>query len=106
MLADLRLALKCRDENKIEAVLWLWHEQAVTRHADILMNQIVPRGYAVPKVDIKRLTDELRASRAQELANASEQDRARIEREIEMEVRSKIKKVELPRRRNRSHLLY
>lgn len=70
------------------------------------MNQIVPRGYAIPKVDIKRLTEELRASRSQELANASERDRARIEKEIERDVQSKIKKAGLPRRGDLSHLLY
>jgi hypothetical protein len=67
------------------------------------MNQIVPRGYAIPKADIKRLTE---ASRSQELATASERDRARIEKEIERDVQSKIKKAGLPRRGDLSHLLY
>ena len=53
------------------------------------MKQIVPPGYAVPKKDIQRLTEELRQARAGELATASEKDRARIEKEISREVRRK-----------------
>jgi hypothetical protein len=54
------------------------------------MKSIVPRGYAVPQSEIKRLADEVRAARAGELAGASEQDRVRIEEEILREVRGKI----------------
>jgi hypothetical protein len=59
------------------------------------MKQIVPPGYAVPKVEIDRLTNALREARAVELAGASERDRARIEKEIRRQVQRKIK---LPRR--------
>jgi hypothetical protein len=51
------------------------------------MKQIVPPGYAVPQKEIQRLTEELRQARAGELAQASEKDRARIEKEISREVR-------------------
>jgi len=57
---------------------------------DKFMKQIVPPGYAVPKQDIQRLTEELRQTRAGELATASEKDRARIEKEISREVRRRI----------------
>jgi hypothetical protein len=57
---------------------------------DKFMKQIVPPGYAVPKQDIQRLTEELRQTRAGELATASEKGRARIEKEISREVRRKI----------------
>jgi hypothetical protein len=56
---------------------------------DEFMKQIVPPGYAVPQKEIQRLTQELRQSRAGELAQASEKDRARIEKEISREVRRK-----------------
>jgi hypothetical protein len=56
------------------------------------MSQIVPTGYAVPKKEIQRLTEELRQTRAGELAGASEKDRARIEKEISREVRLKLTK--------------
>ena len=56
------------------------------------MRKIVPSGYAVPKKEIQRLTEELRQARAGELANASEKDRARIEKEISLDVRKKITK--------------
>jgi len=51
------------------------------------MRPIVPSGYAVPQKEIQRLTEELRQARAGELAQASEKDRARIEKEISREVR-------------------
>jgi hypothetical protein len=54
---------------------------------DKYMRQIVPAGYAVPQKEILRLTEELRQARAVELAQASEKDRARIEKEISREVR-------------------
>jgi hypothetical protein len=54
------------------------------------MRKIVPSGYAVPKKEIQRLTEELRQARAGELANASEKDRARIEKEISLEAQKKI----------------
>jgi hypothetical protein len=57
-----------------------------------VMKSIVPRGYAVPQSEIKRLADEVRAARAGELAGASEQDRVRIEEEIQREVRGKVRK--------------
>jgi len=57
------------------------------------MKQIVPPGYAVPQKEIQRLTQELRQSRAGELAQASEKDRARIEKEINREVQRKIAKL-------------
>jgi len=57
------------------------------------MKQIVPLGYAVPKKEIERLTEELRQARAGELATASEKDRARIEKEISREVRRKFTKL-------------
>jgi len=47
---------------------------------DKFMKPIVPSGYAVPKHEIERLTEELRQARASELAGASDQDRARIEK--------------------------
>jgi hypothetical protein len=56
------------------------------------MRPIVPPGYAVPKQELQRLTGELRKSRADELARASEKDRTRIEKEISREVRRKITK--------------
>jgi hypothetical protein len=59
---------------------------------DEFMKQIVPPGYAVPKKEIQRLTEELRQARAGELAAASEKDRARIEKEISIEVRRRITK--------------
>lgn len=55
------------------------------------MKPIVPHGYAVPLEDLKRLTEELRAARAAELANASAQERIRIEEKIKKEVRKKFK---------------
>jgi len=57
---------------------------------DKFMKPIVPSGYAVPKHEIERLTEELRQARASELAGASDQDRARIEKQIKLEVRRKI----------------
>ena len=54
------------------------------------MKQIVPPGYAISKEEIQRLTEELRQARAGELANASEKDRARIEKEISLEAQKKI----------------
>ena len=59
---------------------------------DKFMKPIVPPGYAVPQQEIQRLTEELRRTRAGELANASEKDRARIEKEISREVRIKLTK--------------
>jgi hypothetical protein len=56
------------------------------------MRPIVPPGYAVPKQELQRLTGELRKSRADELARASEKDRTRIEKEISREVQRKIAK--------------
>jgi hypothetical protein len=47
------------------------------------MRKIVPSGYAVPKKEIQRLTEELRQARAGELANASE-------KEISLEAQKKI----------------
>ena len=41
----------------------------------LMTHQIVPPGYAVPKKEIERLTEELRQARAAELAKASEKDR-------------------------------
>ncbi len=57
------------------------------------MRKIVPSGYAVPKKEIQRLIEELRQTRAGELAKASEKDRARIEKEISLEVRKRITKL-------------
>jgi DNA-binding transcriptional MerR regulator len=57
------------------------------------MKDIVPSGYAVPREEIKRLMDELRQSRAAELASATEHDRARIDKEIRREVERKIHKL-------------
>jgi hypothetical protein len=56
------------------------------------MKQIVPPGYAISKEEIQRLTEELRQARSGELAKASEKDRARIEKEISLDVRKKITK--------------
>ena len=56
------------------------------------MRPIVPPGYAVPQKEIQRLTEELRQARAGELAKASEKERARIEKEISLEVRLKFTK--------------
>jgi len=58
------------------------------------MRNIVPPGYAVPKQEIQRLTEELRQARAGELAKASDKDRARIEKEISLEVRKRIAKLD------------
>ena len=57
------------------------------------MRQIVPAGYAVPQKEIQRLTEELRQTRAGELATASEKGRARIEKEISREVRRRTTKL-------------
>jgi hypothetical protein len=56
-----------------------------------IMKPIVPLGYAVPKHEIERLTEEARQARAAELAGASEQDRARIEKQIKREVSRKLR---------------
>jgi hypothetical protein len=56
------------------------------------MKSIVPPGYAVPQQEIQRLTEQLRQARAGELAGASEEVRARIEKEISREVRKKLTK--------------
>jgi hypothetical protein len=58
------------------------------------MRKIVPPGYAVPKQEIQRLTEELRQARAGELAKASDKDRARIEKEISLEVLKKSTKLD------------
>jgi hypothetical protein len=63
---------------------------------DKFMRQIVPSGYAVPKAEIQRLTEELRQARAGELAKASDKDRARIEKEISREVKRKITAIHPP----------
>jgi hypothetical protein len=54
------------------------------------MKHVVPHGYAIPQAQIKRVTEELRAARAAELAAASAPERARIEAEIKKEVRKKL----------------
>jgi hypothetical protein len=56
------------------------------------MREIVPPGYAISPQELKRITDELRQARAAELTAASEQDRARIEKEISEQARRKIEK--------------
>jgi hypothetical protein len=53
------------------------------------MKAIVPPGYAVPKKEIARLTEELRQTRSAELARADDKGRARIEKEIAREVQRK-----------------
>jgi F0F1-type ATP synthase epsilon subunit len=63
------------------------------------MKQIVPPGYAIPKAEIDRLTEELRKARAEELACGSEKDRARIEMEIRRAVRRKLTQSRLGWRR-------
>jgi BMFP domain-containing protein YqiC len=55
------------------------------------MRQIVEHGYAIPKAEIDRLTQELRKARADELANASPERRKEIEKEIHRAVQQKLK---------------
>jgi len=46
------------------------------------MKAIVPGGYAIPREEMERLVEEARKARAAELSKASEEERARIEKEI------------------------
>jgi hypothetical protein len=54
-----------------------------------MMKRIMPHGYSIEPTR-RRMTAELRKARAGDLATASETDRARIEEEIQREVRQKL----------------